>query len=532
MKNIARLLLCLTLVYHFKNVCAKKQPPHIIFILVDDWGWGDVGMHGAPFATPNIDELAYNGVIMNNYYVQQLCSPSRAALMTGRYPIHTGLQHFLIFASQPLGLGLNETIMPQYLQRLGYSSHIVGKWHLGFFTEDHTPHRRGFDSHFGYYTAHIDYYDRLLNEEPYWGYDLRRNGILDYSTYGHYGTELFTNEAIHIINDHATSSKPLFLYLGHQGVHAGNKFYPLQVPGRYLNKFEHMETRTRKLVAGMVSAVDDSIGLIVQTLKDNGMYDNSIIVVSTDNGGPTKGHEGHDASNWPLRGEKNTLWEGGIRGIAFIHSPLLEKRARVMNGLMHLTDWVPTLYHAAGGKMTDLPDNLDGFDMWDSLSRGTPSPRTELLHNIDPIFNTAALRVGNYKIVIGEEAGGDYDGWKNPDNLTTEKILNRINSTSTRALLIDCGPRPDNVLDSCTPTEAPCLFDISVDPCEYVNLADTHPEILQDLIVVLAKYNKTAVEPRYPPKDPTANPANHNGAWVPWINLSPDVDNKIHKSCP
>ncbi|XP_077994914.1 arylsulfatase I-like [Glandiceps talaboti] len=500
----------------------QTRPPHVVLIVVDDWGWDDVSFHGSDqIPTPNIDQLAHSGVILNNYYVQPICTPTRAALMTGRHPIHLGLQHDVIYGAQPYGLRLNETTMAQYLQQLGYTTHMVGKWHLGFFTKEHTPTYRGFESHFGYYCGHEDYYDRLSGEwsvGKYWGYDLRRNGVLDYSTYGQYSTDLYTFEALNVIGTYANSSKPLFLYLAHQGVHAGNSIYPLQAPATYTKRFPNIQSEKRKLLAGMIAAVDDSIGLIVQALNASGMYNNSVIIVTTDNGGPTHGYDGNAASNWPLRGCKHTLWEGGVHGNGFIHSPLLSKPGRVSSEMMHVSDWLPTIYHVAGGNIKDLPGNLDGFNLWDTLSQGIPSPRTEILHNIDPISNTAALRVGGYKIVIGEDAGGHYDGWYKPDEIYEEKFRSKRNASMKSKLTIDCGPKPVNASENCKPAEKPCLFDIERDPCEYVNLADKYPDVLQMLLSKLQSYNSTAVPPMHPGLDPAANPAIHNGAWVPWVN--------------
>ncbi|XP_077994401.1 arylsulfatase I-like [Glandiceps talaboti] len=501
----------------------QTQPPHVILIVIDDWGWDDVSFHGSDqIPTPNIDQLAHSGVILNNYYVQPLCSPTRAALMTGRYPIHLGLQHEVIWSSQAAGLRLNETIMPQYLQRLGYTTHMVGKWHLGFFTEEHTPTRRGFESHFGFYTGHQDFYDRLAEEGKLWGYDLRRNGKLDYNTYGQYGTEMYTREVLNIINNHTNSTKPLFLYFAQVALHTANRYYPLQVPTTYTDRFPNIHTQRRKLLAGMIAAVDDSIGYLVQALKVNGMYNNSIIIVTTDNGGPVYPYDLNSASNWPLRGCKETLWEGGVRGNGFVHSPLLDKPGRVTSEMMHVSDWLPTIYHAAGGDVGDLPSVIDGFDQWDTLSRGTPSPRTEILLNIDPMSNTSALRVGNYKIVIGECVQGQFDGWYKPDGFKQD---NHIESRKKKSsLIVNCGPKPENASENCKPAEKPCLFDVKRDPCEYVNLADKYPDILHILLSRLQEYNSTAVPPMFPEFNPAAYPYKHNGAWTPWVNTSSEED--------
>ncbi|XP_077989285.1 arylsulfatase B-like [Glandiceps talaboti] len=533
MKEWAAVLSIIVTCIAMVTATSDQKSPHIILVVIDDWGWGDVGFHhGARFSTPYIDELAYSSVILHNYYVQPLCTPARAALMTGRYPIHLGLQHYTVTGSRPFGLRLNETTMAEYLQRLGYSTHIVGKWHLGHFTKQHTPLYRGFDSFFGYYNGYQDYYDRLYedltleDERPrVWGYDFRRNDNLDYSTYGHYTTDLLTDEALTIIKTHAntTPDKPLFLYLAHLGVHRGNTIYPLQAPDKYTSRFPYIQKESRKLVAGMVAAVDDSIGMVVKTLKDNNLYDDSVIVVTTDNGGAPDGFDWNDASNWPLRGGKNTLWEGGIRGTAFVHSTRLNvgNLPRYEMSLMHISDWLPTLYHAAGGAVEDLPKHLDGYDLWDTWTRGTPSRRTEILHNIDPISKTAALRVGDYKIITGRE-DLQYDGWYKPDELT-EEILSQTKALNS-PIFIDCGQKPVHAFENCKPIEKPCLFDISKDPCEFNNLADTYPDILKQLLSVLDKYIATAVEPMFPNNDPAADPIKHNGAWVSWVDPTCPLD--------
>ncbi|XP_070560380.1 arylsulfatase J-like isoform X2 [Ptychodera flava] len=507
-------LLVLTLTC--QAVFAQQGKPHIVLVVIDDWGWGDVSFHGSAIYAPNIDKLAYNGIILNNYYVQSICSPSRGALMTGKYPIHIGLQHEQINSPCPFGLSLNETTLAQRLQGLGYSTHLVGKWHLGFYTERHTPTQRGFDSHFGYYNGYIDYYDRLIGWDimGYWGYDMRRNGVLDYTTYGQYATELFTKEAIEVIESATNSSKPMFLMLSHLGVHSSNFIYPLQAPSKYVRRYPHIQSRTRRLVAGMLAAVDDSIGMVVQALKANHMYDNSIIIVTTDNGGAVDGQMGNDASNWPLRGSKHTLWEGGIRGTAFLHSPLfrLADPPMIVTEMIHISDWMPTLYHIAGGDVSDLPDNLDSFNQWDTITRGTPSQRTEILHNIDPISEVAALRVGDYKVILGVDPSNPYSDWYQPTDATKEHGKRLIPE-----LQIRCGPKPHDAAYNCDLSKRPCLYDISRDPCEYENLADKYPDVLQRLLSRLEEYNSTAVEPLYADPDPRSDPALHNGAWVPWI---------------
>ncbi|VDI22791.1 Hypothetical predicted protein [Mytilus galloprovincialis] len=278
--------------------------PNIVVIVADDLGWNDVSFHGSDqISTPHLDELAYKGVLLKNYYVSPICTPTRGALMSGRHPIHTGLQSGVIVGSQPYGLPLNLTIMPQWLKQLGYRTHMVGKWHLGFFRKEYTPLYRGFESHYGYYLGCGDYYDHSSEATPdYFGYDFWRNDTIDYTSIGQYSTDIFTKEAVNIINNH-NPSEPLFLYLPYQAVHSGNlpDGNPLQAPQKYIKRFPHIKNSKRRTYAGMVSALDDAVGTVVDALKSQGLYDNSVILFTTDNGGPANGFDGNAANNFPLR---------------------------------------------------------------------------------------------------------------------------------------------------------------------------------------------------------------------------------------
>ena len=135
-----------------------SKPPHILLIVADDYGWSDVGYHGFVVETQNMDQLSGDGVTLDNYYVQPICTPTRSALMTGKYPIHTGMQHGVIHPLQPYGLPTNVTLLPQRLKEAGYQTHLVGKWHLGFFSEPYLPLKRGFDSFFGFLDGSEDHY--------------------------------------------------------------------------------------------------------------------------------------------------------------------------------------------------------------------------------------------------------------------------------------------------------------------------------------------------------------------------------------
>ncbi|XP_049518265.1 arylsulfatase B-like [Dermacentor silvarum] len=364
------------------------MPPNIIFILADDLGWDDVSFHGSPqIPTPNLDVLAADGIILNNYYVQPLCTPSRAALMSGFYPIHTGMESSVILTGEPWGLPLSFKLMPQYLKDLGYQTHMIGKWHLGYYTEQYVPTSRGYDTFYGYYNGEEDYYNhtlpvpQFLTNNSQVGLDFWLNNEPLRNETDRYSTTLFGEQAIRLIKER-DPSKPFFLSLCYQAPHGGAPI-ELQAPSENVDKFPYIGEKNRTIYAGMVDALDQSVGDVLEVLQQERMLENSVIVFSSDNGGLPWGLHASRGFNWPLRGAKGTLWEGATRAAAFLWSPLVTRNRRVSHQLMHIVDWLPTLYRAAGGDPSKMK-RLDGHDMWLQLCADLPSPRVELLYNIDP----------------------------------------------------------------------------------------------------------------------------------------------------
>ncbi|KAK5643868.1 hypothetical protein RI129_007713 [Pyrocoelia pectoralis] len=509
---------------------ANATRPHIVFILADDLGWNDVSFHGSSqILTPNIDALAYSGLILNNYYVTPLCTPSRSALMTGKHPIHTGMQHRVLYGAEPRGLPLNETILPQYLKELGYATHIVGKWHLGSYKMEYTPTFRGFDSHLGFWTGHHDYNDHTAMETGMWGLDMRRNTDVAWDLHGEYSTDIFSRESEKIIANH-NKSNPLFLYIAHAAVHSANPYNPLPAPDDVVAKFQNISDYNRRRFAGILTKLDESVGRVVQALQTNNMFKDSIIIFSTDNGGPASGFNLNAASNWPLRGVKNTLWEGGLRGAALLWSPLINAKKRVALQRMHITDWLPTLYSAAGGDVKRLV-NIDGYDLWTSLSNNEVSPRNEILHNIDDNFGVSAITVGKWKLLNGSTYSGAWDYWYGPSgrkgfyNISTVltspagKALSKIKVAANASMItnlrksseVDCASHHELV--PCRPLEAPCLFNIDTDPCERTNVADEYPDTLSQLQKRLNEWKETEVPPSNLPIDPKGNPKYWEYTW-------------------
>ncbi|KAK3087860.1 hypothetical protein FSP39_011626 [Pinctada imbricata] len=472
------------------------QQPNIIFILADDYGYNDIGYHGSEIKTPNLDKLATGGVRLENYYVQPICTPTRSQLLSGRYQIHTGLQHSIIWPQQPNGLPLNSPTIADKMREAGYSTHAVGKWHLGFYKKEYLPNNRGFDTYLGYLTGSEDYYTHYRCDGKLCGMDLRENlNPANYS--GIYSTHLFSERAINIIRN-KPSSKPMFMYLAFQAVHA-----PLQVPDRYINPYLHIKDKNRRTYAAMVSAMDEAVGNITSALKQSGLWDNTILVFSTDNGGQIL--EG--GNNFPLRGWKGSLWEGGMRGVGFVYSNLLKNKGSTAHGLIHVTDWFPTLVSLAGGDLNGTQP-LDGNDQWSVISGGSSKGKRDvILHNIDPLtglhgkrlyndtFDTrvrAALRQGPWKIITGNPGNSS---WIPPPSIG---LKSRMNSTDKS---------DKNVW----------LFNIEKDPTEHNDLSDVMPNLVRKLLDLLVQFNKTAVPCRYPKYDPMADPKYHGGYWGPWM---------------
>lgn len=507
----------------------QAQKPHIIMIVADDLGWDDVSFHGSPqIPTPTLDGLANSGVILNNYYVSPIDSPSRAAFLTGKYALNLGLQHDTIHNRQPYGVPLKEKLLPEYLRQLGYSTHAVGKWQLGFFAKEFTPTYRGFDSFYGFLTSGQDYFSHVSYDGSY-GLDLRRNLDVVYNETGTYGTDLFTREADKVLNDH-DATKPLFLYFAQQAVHVGNQNNPLQVPKKYLDRLGYIGDEKRRTFAGMVSALDESVRQLVTTLKKKGLYENSIIIFTTDNGAAAGGLDNSAGSNYPLRGAKNTLWEGGVRAVGFIHSPLIKKRGRVSTALLHASDWLPTVYHLAGGDVKGL-GSIDGFNVWETISSDAQSPRYEILHGLDSMKEKrAALRIGDYKMIVHQNRSFYSDWYPRPES---QRELDQAPKPSVlKDAAVDCTLKHPHPLlytkaPICNPELKPCLFNIKWDPCEYHNLADFMPNTLKVMIDRLKFYYRKSSPATYPQADDGANPDQHGGVWGPWRD-SPDIDQTMN----
>jgi arylsulfatase A-like enzyme len=373
---------------------AQQKPvrPHILYILSDDQGWKDVGFHGSDIKTPNLDRLAQTGAQLEQYYAHPMCTPSRAALMTGRYPYRYGLQTIVIPSAGTYGLATDEWLLPQALKEVGYKTAIVGKWHLGHADRKYWPLQRGFDYQYGPILGEIDYFTHSTHDTIDW---YRSNQLVKEEGYV---TTLLGQDAAKLIQEHDPKT-PLFLYLAFTAPHA-----PYQAPQEYLDRYKSIPDPNRRAYAAMISAMDDEIGRVLAALDKRGMRDNTLIVFQSDNGGPRSANVTGEmttsgtipADNGPFRDGKASHYEGGTRVVALANWQGRIKPGSVVNQPMHIVDWYPTLTGLAGAK-SDPKKPLDGMNIWPALTGGKIAIRNEVVYGIEPF--RAALRQGDWKLV-------------------------------------------------------------------------------------------------------------------------------------
>lgn len=375
-------------------IAQQKPPrPHILYIMSDDQGWKDVGFHGSDIKTPNLDRLAQTGARLEQYYAHPMCTPSRAALMTGRYPYRYGLQTAVIPSAGTYGLATDEWLLPQALKEVGYKTAIVGKWHLGHADRKYWPRQRGFDYQYGPILGEIDYFTHSAHGTVDW---YRNNQLVKEPGYV---TTLLGQDAAQLIQEHDAQT-PLFLYLAFTAPHA-----PYQAPPEYLDRYKSIADPNRRAYAAMITAMDDEIGRVLAALDQRGMRDNTLIVFQSDNGGPRSAKVTGEvdtsggtipADNGPFRDGKASHYEGGTRVVALANWQGRIKPGSVVNQPMHIVDWYPTLTGLAGAK-SNPQKPLDGMNLWSALIGGKSVIRNEVVYGVEPF--RAALRQGDWKLV-------------------------------------------------------------------------------------------------------------------------------------
>ena len=484
--------------------------PHIVMMLVDDWGWANVGYHRNPptreVVTPNIDQLVKEGLELNQHYAYQVCSPSRSSFLSGRLPIHVNdlnvdPDHYN--PNDPVsgfaGIPRNMTGIAEKMKGAGYATHQVGKWDAGMATQDHTQKGRGFDTSFGYFHHANDYYNETVgacNRTPIvdlWDTDKPAHGINGTGS-DNYEEALFKERLLNIISKHDPST-PLFLYYAPHIVHK-----PLQVPDKYLNKFSFIDNHLRQYYHAMVNYLDDVVGELTDALKNKGMWDNLLFVTSSDNGGPVREFAG--GNNYPLKGGKGTDWQGGVRVNAFVSGGYLPEKMRGQktDGYIHLADWYGTFCAIAGVDPTDekaakakLPP-VDSYNMWPLISGETDtSPRTDV-----PISNNTLIS-GDYKLLIGTIVRA---GWTGP------QYPNQTNPNGGIAAIQDCGING-------------CLYNIKDDPEERKDISGDMPNIMKLMYLAIEEYQETHFNPDRGPVSPDACKMaldTYDGFWGPFVS--------------
>jgi arylsulfatase A-like enzyme len=392
--SIARAVLCFSgFMVAGMPLGAQSKKPNVVYIVSDDQGWKDVGYHGSDIKTQNIDKLAADGTRLEQFYAQPMCTPTRAALMTGRYPFRYGLQTAVIPSSHTYGLASDEYLLPQALKEAGYYTAIVGKWHLGHADPKYWPRQRGFDYQYGPLIGEIDYFTHEQHGVVDW---YRNNKVVNEKGYS---TTLLGNDAVKLITQHDTS-KPLYLYLTFNSPHT-----PYQAPQEYVDKYKDIADPSRRAYAASITAMDDQIGRVLQALDKKGMRDNTIIFFQSDNGGTRNkmfAGEGDmskiviPCDNGPYREGKGSLYEGGTRVIALVTWPGHVRSGATVDGMIHVVDMYPTIAALAEAS-TSKAKPLDGLNMWTTFSEGKPSPRTEVIYNVEPF--RAGVREGDWKLI-------------------------------------------------------------------------------------------------------------------------------------
>ncbi|MEL7587516.1 MAG: sulfatase-like hydrolase/transferase [Prolixibacteraceae bacterium] len=392
--------------------------PNIILIYVDDMGYGDLSLYGGDIPTPNIDRIGREGIQFTNFYAASpVCTPSRYSLLTGSYPQRSC--HGLEKVGMPGGddhLDDAETILPRYLKQMGYSTAITGKWHLGSAKKDYFPQKHGFDLFIGHVDGCIDYFRHTYAG---WGNSWYRNG--DPLIEDGYATDLITGHAVDYISDQSKKGVPYFLFLSYNAPHYGktdpgdvpdstlslkltrfkgmDMINSLQVEPEYLNRFKHVQDSAKRYYAAMITNLDDNIGRILKKLEEIGNPENTMIWFISDNGGYAESYSGY-ASNGRLRGEKGTLYEGGIRVPALLCWKDQIKPNQTMDDLLCTIDIVPTLARIIGFEAMTDKKKLDGIDISGTILHREKTDRA-VYWSFKP-SRQVAYRRGEWKMVNDE----------------------------------------------------------------------------------------------------------------------------------
>lgn len=457
------------------------------------------------------------------------------------------------------GLNLNETLLPQYLKAAGWATAAVGKYHLGMARWEQTPTFRGFDFFHGYYSGGQDYYTHMESG----GFDLHVDkgpncgagcSQLDFANNGTYSTTLYSSVAVDLIKQHAATAPdtPMFMYLAYQAVHS-----PDQVPESYVApyKAKFPGNPQRATFAGMLACLSEGVGNVTRALNETGMLDNTIIVFAADNGCPiscpnsTCG-DATGCSNFPLRGGKHSLFDGGVRGFSLIQGPGIQDHGVNRSGLFHHVDWLPTLLDAVGVQYQPDPAfPLHGSSQWPMIATGAPSTRTEVLLNIDPLqsqdgvwtndppHGMAGLRAGNFTLLVGQ-VGAPW-GWSPQD--VPQAAATGAAGAAGAASVYYTAVEPSHVVGEFRRSAVAAaagsssadrvalwpLVNMTVqlyeksDIRQETDVSAQYPDVVSAMLQRIEYWaTQVQVYPLYCNNctDPRSNPASRNHTWYPWLD--------------
>jgi arylsulfatase A-like enzyme len=412
---------------------SAADAPDILVIFADDLGWKDVGFNRGELATPNLDRLAAGGAVLTAFYAQPYSTQTRAALLTGRYPMRYGLQTGSIRPDSRYGLPVEERTLAQGLKDRGYRTAFLGRWQLGHAKPDYWPTRRGFDYFYGTLSGRVDAQLRKGAKA-----DWRRNEQASKEE-GEL-TALLAKDAVALI-ERQDRSVPLFMMIAFTTPALAGA-----PPKERLTQYAGIADPARRSYAASVSALDAAVGQVLAALERRGTLERTLIVFLGDNGGgvPTRFStadgeaQSSAADNGLWREGRGSLYEGGVRVPALAYWPGKIKPGTVVSDPLHVADLYPTLLVRAGAPL-DQPKKPDGLDAWPALAEGKRSPHAEILIAVEDF--RGAIRVGEWKLIVHAALPSRYE-----------------------------------------------LFDIANDPEEADNRAEVYPERVKDLLARLNAY--------------------------------------------
>ena len=533
---------------------AIAATPNIVLMIIDDLGHSDISHYGAEYSTPNIDRLIKNGVELTNYHVHLSCSPTRSSILTGLYSWHTGLQYIGTIApgTTPHLPFEFPTIAEVLSQNFNYQTYAIGKWHVGYANWSMTPTHRGFDSFFGYFQGCQSYYNHSYWSPHYpaenGGFDFWNNETVAKNVIGNYSTSLYADRFISFLDSYnkqfftsASAHKPFFIYLAFQTIHNpifdSRRAKENELPPKLYsecNNSEIIPSYGRQVYCHKIKYLDETIGNMLTTFEKNypQLWNNSIIIGTTDNGGMPNwirfGTENlndyykdnlQDMSlvdqsqsfgcNYPYRGGKSTLFQGGIKGVGFLYGNLIDERR--LNGtqsniLSHSIDWFPTIVGGIINNSTSLfvsglNITIDGMNMWfaidsNSGKMGTVWNRTTLYVDIETREGIYGIIHNGYKLIEYDFPAlmPVYDGYYfcNQSRIEMKK-------------------------------QSRYLFNILQDPYETTNLLDSNNQTYTDIAKNMRQMIEYQIEHGnyYYEQNKTfyeeSLPYNNNGIWMPWL---------------